>query len=492
MKALLLIITSLAAAGLYAQPAMSSECNAPSDVISCYRQSLAERPLDYVMVSKETLRDQPPQKEGAQPVSAKELEAQPHVDVTRYRLMSQSWSPDGLVTPMAWQHDVNIYIPPNPRGDLALIAVDLDERTNAETAYYSHTIVVSLNNVPSVDLTYQGDKAPREEDDSIARSWQLYMDKPALRARLPLHVPMAAAISQTIRLAKAELKQQHIDKFVVTGASKRGWATWLAGISDPAVVAIVPFVADVLNTQKMVQHMYQTYGGNWPIAFGPYYQNHTDMEYKTAHFAELMKIEDPMQYMGTDQQQRLAIPKYIVNASGDDFFPPDNAKFYYNALPGVKSLRMAPNSDHIGINRFFRSSLVTFLDRLQEKRPLPVINESLEQQSTSKLLRLSFSEKPVRIEVWRAVNPTARDFRLACGIRYGSSALVVPADNKVDVSLAYYGSGWQAMFVEATFDDGYVATSQVYITPDDRYPTVAPMSQGGACTTLPGRSNSAS
>ncbi|SCZ64846.1 hypothetical protein SAMN02982990_02275 [Photorhabdus luminescens] len=44
-----------------------------------------------------------------------------------------------------------------------------------------------------------------------------------------------------------------------------------------------------------------------------------------------------------------------------------------------------------------------------------------------------------------------------------------------------------ATYIEATFSDGYVATTQVYITPDDKYPTVAPLSNGPTCQTLPGR-----
>lgn len=93
------------------------------------------------------------------------------------------------------------------------------------------------------------------------------MADPAQRERLPLHVPMAASISQAIRLAKKELVQLDINKFIVTGASKRGWATWLTAVSDPDVDAIVPFVIDVLDTGKVMGNIYRSYGGNWPIAF---------------------------------------------------------------------------------------------------------------------------------------------------------------------------------------------------------------------------------
>ena len=33
-----------------------------------------------------------------------------------------------------------------------------------------------------------------------------------------------------------------IDKFVVSGASKRGWAAWLTAAVDPRVVSVIPIV----------------------------------------------------------------------------------------------------------------------------------------------------------------------------------------------------------------------------------------------------------
>lgn len=48
-------------------------------------------------------------------------------------------------------------------------------------------------------------------------------------------------------------------------------------------------------------------------------------------------------------------------------------------------------------------------------------------------------------------------------------------------------TGRQATSVEAIFSDGYFATTQVYITPDDKFPIKAQPAKNANCRTLPGR-----
>ena len=56
-----------------------------------------------------------------------------------------------------------------------------------------------------------------------------------------------------------------VEKFLVSGASKRGWTTWLVGgvlgnQPDSRVVGIAPIVMDMLDFQPNVLHMYKAYG----------------------------------------------------------------------------------------------------------------------------------------------------------------------------------------------------------------------------------------
>ncbi|ENU9470188.1 PhoPQ-activated protein PqaA family protein [Salmonella enterica] len=453
-------------------------------VISDYRISLTSLPLDYSLLDKKQ---------------------RPGVMLQRFNLNSQTWSPQGVVSPERWQNGVDIYIPDSAREKNALVVINNGSNNNgsgtpvaptnfneeelSRIAIATRTVVISVSNVPNQVLSYQGVTTPLGEDNSVAYSWKLFIGDTHKYQDASLHIPMAASVSQAFRLAKKELTQQNINKFIVTGASKRGWAAWLTALSDPDVGAVVPFAMDLLNTQKSLEHMYQSYGKNWPVAFYPYYNQGIDQQVGTDKFARLMRLEDPLTYLNTDMGDRLKIDKYIINASGDDFYVPDNSHFYYGLLPGSKSLRVVPNSTHNGILSVAEQSLITFVNRFQEKQKLPEITENVQSRGDGKKeLVVNFSEKPVAILQWTARNPAARDFRYACDIKYNSVPVsLATGDNTLSISLTTPDSGWQATYIEATFTDGYVATTQVYITPDEKYPETAPPSIDASCQTLPGR-----
>lgn len=438
-----------------------------ADTLTDYRQSLAAHPVNYVRLDTREL---------------------PGVKVQRYVLHSQNWSPQDAVRPIRWEHQVDIYLPAAAKSTAALMVVNNDagratsfnEASLARIALATHTVVVSVSNVPNQPLHYRGNSSPLTEDDSVAYSWKRYLES----GDAPLQIPMSASVSQAFRLVKRELSQQKIAKFIVTGASKRGWAAWLAAISDPDVVAVVPFAVDLLNTQAALDHIYRSYGNNWPAAFYPYYRQQIDQQIGTDNFARLMRVLDPMAYLRSKAGERLKIKKYVINASGDDFYTPDNSRFYYPRLPGEKALRVVANASHEAILSVAEPSLIAFVNRFQARKALPTM---VERRQGKHNLMIHFSGVPEKVIIWRANNPLARDFRYACGVRYEAFSPPAMSGNGLNVVLTTPETGWQATFVEATFSDGFVATSQVYITPDEIYPDAAPSAQGGACRTLPGR-----
>lgn len=444
-----------------------------SEVLGCYKQAHTAQVLDYVSTGRTQVRG---------------------VEKRSFYLSSQNWSPEALVQPEIWRHDVDIYIPNDPINGRAVLVVnnginitsnpngtkpasDLNESILVKIAQQTKTIVVSVSNVPNQFLVYTDDGVARREDSSVAHSWQLFMQSPQTRPFMSMHVPMMEAVIKTMDLAEKELKCWKIDSFIATGASKRAWAAWLAAIADPRIDAIAPFVIDVLNMGKVIEHTYQSYGKNWPLAFADYEREGVTAHRDSASFDNLLQIEDPLRYLQSAHAHRLDIPKYIVNASGDDFFVPDNTRFYFDTLPGVKALRVAPNASHYGIIPYVQTSLVTFINRLQHDTALPTMG----LKKTMGKWQIDFSETPVKLTQWTASNKLARDFRFACGIRYVATPL--DAAKSLSVAIAEPQQGWQASFVEAQFADGFVITTPVEILPNS-YPTSAPPESGPVCKTI--------
>src|SRR6202022_4508314 len=81
--------------------------------------------------------------------------------------------------------------------------------------------------------------------------------------------------------------------------------------------------------------------GFWAPPLEPYEKMAIMDRLYTKRGRQLMAVLDPYQY-----RDRITNPKYMINASGDEFFLPDSSQFYYGDLKGEKHLRYIPNDDH--------------------------------------------------------------------------------------------------------------------------------------------------
>ncbi|QJI40280.1 PhoPQ-regulated protein [Pseudomonas sp. ADAK2] len=451
-----------------------------SEVLSCYYKAQAAQPLRY-------------ESKGQEQVSG--------VTIRKFELTSQSWDQGGKVAPADWTHGVDLYIPDSPRGTRAVLVANdgvnhppskpapdvppnFTRQTLLNIARQTGSIVVAVSNVPNQYLTYSDDGVERTEDGSVAHSWKLFMQAPEQRPFMSVHVPMMEALVKAMDLAQKETPPGQLKSFLATGASKRGWAVWLAALTDPRVDSIVPFVIDVLNTEKVFDQTFLAYGGNWPLAYIDYYQQGVIAQRKTPAFKKLMQVEDPMTYPPA-YASRLSIPKYIVNASGDDFFIPDASRQYFPELEqdNASVLRVIPNSAH-DVRPFVEENLIAYIKRRQAGKTTPLLKAQEQRLSaTSSELRLTLAELPIRLTRWTAHNPLARDFRYNCGVRY--SAVQLPVSTNVQATQQAPKTGWSAEFFEAEFANGYVETTMVKILPDTN-PTQAPPADEAFCGTLPG------
>jgi PhoPQ-activated pathogenicity-related protein len=260
-------------------------------------------------------------------------------------------------------------------------------------------------------------------------------------------------------------------RFVVSGASKRGWTTWTTAAVDKRVIAIAPAVIDLLNVEPSFDHHYRVYGA-WSDAVKDYVEQGIMNWMGTPQFRALMKIEEPYEY-----RDRLTIPKFIINASGDQFFLPDSSQFYFDDLRGEKHLRYVPNASHSLDKTDALESLEAFYAAMVAGTPRPQIKWTFERDGS---IQVVSKERPAAVVVWQAVNPAARNFRQdAIGNAYASTPLQPAGPNTYVARVTPPAAGWTAFFVELTFPGGakypLKVTTSVRVLPDTLpYPSFKP------------------
>jgi PhoPQ-activated pathogenicity-related protein len=183
----------------------------------------------------------------------------------------------------------------------------------------------------------------------------------------------------------------------------------------------------------------------------------------TPQYHALMKVVEPYSY-----RKRYTMPKFIINAAGDQFFLPDSSQFYFKDLPGVKYLRYVPNADHSLKGSDVYQSLAAFYNAILYQQPLPQFSWVLQKENS---FRVTAKDKPVKVILWQATNPNARDFRLeTIGPAYQATPLSDSGGGVYIGKVTTPAKGWTAFFVELEFPSQGPApfkfTTQVKVVPD--------------------------
>ncbi|MBX3415675.1 MAG: putative Ig domain-containing protein [Pirellulales bacterium] len=399
--------------------------------------------------------------------------------VTKYSLLvtSGTWRTAAELNQPLWQHWLNIYVPDNLRRTEVLLFIDGGSRTttpplDTELDYYAgilskltRGIFVDLFSVPNQPLLFAGETASRSEDSIIAYSWRKYLETgdPTWPVNLPMtRAALRAMDAVTDFFESPTGGNREITEFIVGGGSKRGWTTWLAAATDPRVGGALPVVFDALNLDANFAHHYAYYNGTFSSAVNDYVRegildvNNFGKEQITA----LLSLVDPFSY-----RERLTLPKYILNASGDEFFVPDSSQFYYDELLGPKNIRYLANSGHgLSSAETVILELVDVYFNFVDGVGLPEYEFQLLPDGT---IEMTTSAEIMGATLWQATNTTKRDFRWpVVGAAYVPSALSFE-NGVVRANVPTPGQGWTAYFIEMTVQHtlGYFTkvTSSIYI-----------------------------
>jgi len=402
------------------------------------------------------------------------------------KLTSQSWRAPGEVDRTAWEHWLVVVKPAELKTDRVFLMVggggndrpmpEAASQMIHQIAEATGSIVAELRMVPNQPLVFHGDGERRVEDDLIGYCWAQFLETGDANW-LP-RLPMVKSVVKAMDCLQEWSREQGapVEKFVVAGGSKRGWTTWMTGIVDPRCEAIVPIVIDVLNVDKSIRHHGAVYGF-WAKALGNYVQHHILERFDHPRMPDLYAVADPFSY-----RDRLTLPKYVVNGSGDQFFCPDSSQFYYDELPGEKHLRYVPNADHsVDKNPDAVPSIVAFYQMVVTGKPRPKPAWTFETDGS---IRVTSDVDPEEVLLWQAANPDARDFRLmTIGPAWKSTKLKKQADGSWVGKPTEPEKGWNAALVELAYDSGspypFKVSTAVRITPDvlpygDLDPTTLP------------------
>jgi PhoPQ-activated pathogenicity-related protein len=390
-------------------------------------------------------------------------------------MTSQTWRTTADVDRTEWQHWVTIVVPDKVTSDSAFLLIG-GGRNGGEppkegdafmkaVAAATGSVTVEIKMTPNQPLVFHNDGVKRVEDDLIGYCWDQYLKTgdETWATRLPMVKGVVRAMDTAQAFCASEAGGTHeVKRFVVAGGSKRGWTTWLTGAADPRVAAIVPIVIDVVNVKPSMDHHHAAYGF-WAPAVGDYVHHKIVDRRGTPEYANLLAIEDPFSY-----RARLTMPKYIVNASGDQFFLPDSSQFYFDELPGEKHLRYVPNADHSLDGSDARESIAAFYNAVSKGIPRPEFTWTFDEDGA---IRVKTEVKPTAVKVWKATNPAARDFRKeTIGAAFTSGDVTAEAGGVYVARVPIPRAGWTAYFVELEYDSQFVHpfkfTTSVRVMPD--------------------------
>jgi PhoPQ-activated pathogenicity-related protein len=328
--------------------------------------------------------------------------------VHELRLISQVWQ--GIT----WQHRLRIITPraSNDASSLALLLVagtGAAEQEWREAIFMARTLttpVALLSDIPNQPL-FGG----LVEDDLLAHTFVQFLT--TQDATWPLLLPMVKSVVRAMDAIQDFLYRQRplpMAGFVVSGASKRGWTAWLTPAVDPRVKAIAPWVYDNLNLAQQLRHQRATWGH-----FSGQIAEYTERGLPQRLLAgepgavELAALVDPFSY-----RHHLAIPKLIILATNDRYWPLDALNLYYDALPGERYVLYVANTGHSlqpGRERAI-AGLMALFQHAAGRRRLPTLQWDAKVEADTLSLALITDRPPRSVRAWVTTAPT-RDFRNA-------------------------------------------------------------------------------
>jgi PhoPQ-activated pathogenicity-related protein len=381
------------------------------------------------------------------------------LNLVRLDCTSQTWRGQ------PWHHQLLLARPAKLRNpDIAFLFITGDGDVERQLgvlralAERAGSIAAVINRVPNQPL-YDGLK----EDDLIAYTFNQFLESGD--TTWPLLFPMAKSAVRGMDAVQAEAQEDFgvkIARFVVGGASKRGWTTWLTGAVDARVAAIAPMVIDMLNMKAQGQWAQQMYGAQ-SDQISAYTKLHLTERMDEPRMVELRGWVDPYSY-----RTRYTMPKLLLLGTDDPYWVVDSLRNYWDALPDPKLVFQTPNAGHdLAGGREAIPVLATFFQMIADHETPPRMTWQIaSSRPDSASVEVSLSQPAQTFRLWTAT-ATNRDFRTS---KWSSVEVTSQSGTNVTATVERPATGFRAYLVEAQMKastgDDYKLSTEARVIPD--------------------------
>jgi PhoPQ-activated pathogenicity-related protein len=322
-------------------------------------------------------------------------------------LVSQEWEK------IVWKHQLQVYQPKDVKPTATMLLYNTGGQANPGTILFGFELATKIK--APVAILYDIPNQPifgKKEDALIAETFVRYLE--TKDSDWPLLFPMAKSVVKAMdaiqSFAKDEWKTE-VKKFVISGASKRGWTTWLTGAVDPRVKAIAPLVIDTLNMLEQLKHQKETFG-DYSEMIHDYVERNLAPIPKTEMGRKLWMMVDPYFY-----RDKLTMPKLLICGNNDRYWSTDALNLYWKDLKGDKYITYVPNAGHDlkeggkdGDRTRTINTLAAFVVHEIKDNPMPKLKWKHDDDGDKLRVTVEASPAPKSARIWVATSKT-RDFR---------------------------------------------------------------------------------
>lgn len=394
----------------------------------------------------------------------KEKKELPIGTVHQIEMTSQTWQE------IPWKHTVEIYVPKgakpnetmvlyntggNPSATGGVLGLAIADRVKAPVAF--------LFNIPNQPL-FGG----KTEDALIAETFKRFLA--TNDSSWPLLFPMAKSVVRSMDAVQGFAKKEwnfEVKNFVVTGASKRGWTSWMTAASgDPRVKAIAPLVIDTLNLPAQIENQKKAFG-TASEQVRDYTNNGLLKQPESSGEKHLQAMIDPYSY-----RDKLTLPKMLIHGTNDPYWPQDALNSYWDGLKGEKHITYVPNAGHDlreldkdGKKELIPMKAINALSAFSRSqmggKPIPNLIGKHGDKDGKAVLSVECDQAVKSMRILTA-NSKSLDFRKS----KWESQKVEGLQKVTEVSMEAPKEGYRAFLVEAEFEDEglvYTLSTQIRI-----------------------------